>query len=87
MEAGGTSSPREGQWDLKATLPYPVQAKKPEAKAWQGGGGGKEGGGGRGWSLQGRALGICTPSSLQAGPLSSQVKLWLESRVGFPWEG
>lgn len=41
----------------------------------------------RGWSLQGRALGICTPSSLQAGPLSSQVKLRLESRVGFPWEG
>lgn len=37
--AGGTSSPREGQWDLKATLPYPVQAKKPEAKAWRGGGG------------------------------------------------
>lgn len=46
MEAGGTSSPREGQWDLKATLPYPVQAKKPEAKAWQGGGG-REGGRGR----------------------------------------
>lgn len=75
---GWTSSPREGRWDLKATLPHPVQAKKPEAKSGEGG---------RGWSLQGRALGVCTPSSLQAGPLSSRVKLRLESRVGFPWEG
>ena len=38
---GGTCSPREGQWDLKATLPHPVQAKKPEARQ-----GGREGGGG-----------------------------------------
>lgn len=75
---GWTPSPRKGRWDLKATLPHPVQAKKPEAKSGEGG---------RGWSLQGRALGVCTPSSLQAGPLSSQVKLRLESRVGFPWEG
>lgn len=55
--AGGTSSPREGQWDLKATLPYPVQAKKPEAKAWRGGGEGRREGAGGGGVCRGEPWG------------------------------
>lgn len=84
---GGTSSPREGAVGSQGYPALPSPGQEAEAKAWRGGG---EEGRRRG----GRRGGVCGESPRDLHPIiftswSSElprVKLWLESRVGFPWE-